>query len=133
MKLKEAIQVFKVRAEAAPAIRAKEHAQIAKWLEELVRLREEEKRFNAGEDSNSFFRLIYRTELGFLLQRLGTELALKRMRKRCSGHSLTVKDLHLILRHLVTRAEDDTRCNDICKGMYFCLLEKGHKGEHQYW
>jgi len=32
---------------------------------------------------------------------------------------------------LVARANDQTRCNNPCKSLYFCERKRGHKGKHR--
>lgn len=98
-------------------------------LKEIRRLQRENDELS---HKSAFYRLLYRTELSFLSQRLGSELWSKKHHRRRVGHSLNVGDIHKFLVYLVERAERDDLCNDICKGMYFCNLKKGHKGDHSY-
>ena len=73
-----------------------------------------------------FLRLFYRERVGRLAQALRTNetlsTAMRGMHKRAIAATLE---------EIVIRAEDDCKCNDICKSMYFCDREKGHKGLHR--
>jgi hypothetical protein len=41
------------------------------------------------------------------------------------------KEVAKYIRWLMTRVQDDSRCNDHCKWMYFCERKIGHKGKHK--
>jgi sugar-specific transcriptional regulator TrmB len=76
-----------------------------------------------------FHRLFYREHLARLAQRLDLQERTKRS-KKLEGLNLTIAQISAMLEDLVRRAEDETLCNDNCKGMYFCDRKKGHKGKH---
>jgi len=83
-----------------------------------------------------FLLLFYRERVARLAQRLDLQEGAKAaLRKQHRKH--TTREWHLnpaqigkFLYGFIARAEDGTRCNDICKSMYFCDLKKGHKGKH---
>jgi hypothetical protein len=58
--------------------------------------------------------LIVRNELGWALDRI------KSLNEEAGN----------IVEAVLVRAFDETRCNDCCKGLYFCDLPKDHKGGH---
>lgn len=45
-------------------------------------------------------------------------------------YDVNIKQISQYLNEIERRAEDETRCNDICKSMYFCSLKRGHRGQH---
>jgi hypothetical protein len=83
-----------------------------------------------------FLLLFYRERVGRLAGTLLSNAAYKKiMRKKHKKSVLGEYDwgaeqVGKFLSDFVHRAEDETRCNDICKSMYFCDLKKGHKGHH---
>lgn len=58
--------------------------------------------------------LIVRNEFGWVLSRI------KSLNKEAAN----------LVEMILVRAFDETRCNDCCKGLYFCDLPKGHAGGH---
>jgi len=90
-------------------------------------------------DERLFLLLFYRERLGRLSQRLESQEGAKAaLRKRHRKNTLSEWDLNpaqigKFLMDFVRRAEDDTRCNDLCKSMYFCDRKKGHTGKHGEW
>lgn len=89
-----------------------------------------------NDDKRTFLLLFYRERIGRLAGNLfSQELVKKALRKRHKKNTLKEYDLSVqqiaeYMRDILRRAEDDTKCNDICKSMYFCDLKKGHKGGH---
>jgi len=76
-----------------------------------------------------FLTLFYRQRISELLTRLRDQKATGHLPKFKSWN-LSMDEVIACLQHHNQRAEDESRCNDICKGMYFCDRKKGHKGMH---
>ena len=89
------------------------------------------------EDRALFLLLFYRERITRLAGRLQLQEDVKRkMREKhrrhaTKGYGLRIDEIAAFLIEVVQRAEDETRCNDICKSMYFCDRKKGHKGKHR--
>ena len=96
------------------------------------------KRAVESEEQRLFLLLFYRESLARLAQRLdlqeGAKAAVrKRHQKNTREWDLNPKQISVFLYEFIRRAQDDTRCNDLCKSMYFCDRKKGHKGKHGEW
>jgi len=97
------------------------------------------KRAVESEEQRMFLLLFYRERIGRLVQRLqaqdGYKQVIRRKHRRdtLQGHDATLPLVAEWLADFIRRAEDDTRCNDLCKSMYFCDRKKGHKGKHGEW
>lgn len=95
--------------------------------------REIERQRTQAEERALFLLLFYRERIGRLAGRLQLQEDVKdKMRKRHRKHGtrdfdLNIRQVSQLLAEVVARAEDETRCNDICKSMYFCDLKKGHR------
>lgn len=88
------------------------------------------------EERMLFLLLFYRERISRLAGSLIDNAAYKKViRKKHKKSILGVYDwsteqVGQFLAEFVRRAEDETRCNNICKSMYFCDKKKGHKGPH---
>ena len=88
------------------------------------------------EERMLFLLLFYRERVcrlaGRLLLQESSKAAIRKKRRKYkfSEYDLNIKQVGEFLHKFVQRAEDETRCNDILKSMYFCDLPKGHKGKH---
>jgi hypothetical protein len=88
------------------------------------------------EERALFLTLYYRERISRLAGRLNDQEAHRLvMRKRRKKNTLKFEDLDAkqtaeYLASFILRAEDETRCNDICSSMYFCDRKAGHKGQH---
>lgn len=86
-----------------------------------------------------FLLLFYRERVGRLVQRLRSEtgykaaIRRKHQKDKLKKYNATVPQIAEWLGQFIARAEDETRCNDVCKSMYFCDLKKGHRGSHGEW
>ena len=83
-----------------------------------------------------FLLLFYRERVGRLASTLIEHADYKKIIRKKHKKSIlgeydwSTEQVGQFLLDFIRRAEDDTRCNDICKSMYFCDLKKGHRGGH---
>ena len=96
-------------------------------------------KYEEPSERELFLLLFYRERVGRLVQRLrlqaGYKEAIRRKHQKdtLKEHNATVPQIAEWLALFIARAEDETRCNDICKSMYFCDRKKGHTGPHGEW
>lgn len=109
-------------------VKARDLRQLAGWLRELQYLRQMEKDRQEVETRSIFYRLFYREHLSRMVQRL--RLQKDTPQRKFEKWNLSLAQVTEFMAELVTRAEDETRCNDACKSMYFCSKELGHSGGH---
>ena len=95
-----------------------------------------QKELDELEDRRIFLLLFYREHVGRLAGRLRDQeshkriMRKKRKKNRHNEFNLSIDQVSQRLSEFIQRAEDETRCNNICKSMYFCDLKKGHRGGH---
>jgi hypothetical protein len=89
------------------------------------------------EEQRQFLFLFYGVNLANLACRLesqeGSKATLKRKHKKYpySKYDLSLTQVSEYLFYLIKEAKDLDKCHDICKSLYFCTLERGHKGKHR--
>lgn len=97
------------------------------------------RRANEAEAREMFLLLFYRERVSRLAQRLRSEtdykaaIRRKHEKDKLKEHDATVPQIAEWLGQFIARAEDETRCNDTIKSIYFCDRKKGHKGNHGEW
>lgn len=52
-------------------------------------------------------------------------------KRRKAAREAAFLEVEAAVKELLQRVFDETRCNDCCKGLYFCDLPRGHEGAHR--